>query len=67
MNAEKFKEAYARLQALDDKTYRVRPRSGGLTRPSIEQLEEKMHELADYTIDLKEIVDDLFQAIAAPS
>lgn len=68
MNADQFKEAYVRLQLLDERlTHRVRPRGGSLTRPSLDQLEEKVRELAEYTVEMKEILDDLFRAIAAPA
>ncbi len=66
MDADRFKEAYQKLQSLDERmTYRVRPRSSGylghLTR---EQLEELYRDLANYTIVLKEVLATLLQAIA---
>ena len=69
MDAERFQQAYRKLQSLDERmTYRVRPRSTGylghLTR---EQLEERYRDLANYTIELKETLDELFQAIAGKS
>ena len=68
MNAEQFKEAYGRLQALDDRlTYKVRPRGGSLSRATVEQLEERVKDLAEYTVELRGIVDELFRAIAAPA
>ncbi len=68
MNAEQFKEAYGRLQVLDERlTYKVRPRSGSMSRATVEQLEERVRDLAEYTVDLREIVDELFRAIAAPA
>lgn len=66
MDPQKIKETYQRLQSLDERlTYRVRPRGGSLTRPSSDQLEEKMRDLANFTVELKEIVDDLIVGIAA--
>jgi C4-dicarboxylate-specific signal transduction histidine kinase len=65
MNPERFREAYGKLQALDDRlTHRVRPRSS-TSRLTAEQVEDRMRDLATYTVELKEIVDELFQAIAA--
>ena len=66
MDADRFKEAYQKLQSLDERmTHRVRPRSTGylghLTR---EQLEERYRDLANYTIVLKEVLAALLQAIA---
>ncbi len=69
MDAKIFREAQQKLQSLDERmTYRIRPRSTGylghLTR---EQLEERHRDLANFTIQLKEIMDALFQAIAGKS
>ena len=66
MDPARFKAAYDRLQALDERlTYRVRPRAGAFSRPTHEQLEERFRDLANYTVEIKEILADLFQAIAA--
>lgn len=66
MDPEKLKAAYQRLDNLDQRlTYKVKPRSSGLHRPSPEQLDEKVQDLGAYAVELKEIVRDLFQAIAA--
>jgi hypothetical protein len=66
MDPQRLKDAYVKLQSLDDRlTYKVRPRSGGpLVRPSPEHLEQAVRDLANYTVELKEIVAELFQAIA---
>ncbi|HVT57538.1 MAG TPA: hypothetical protein VHR45_03985 [Thermoanaerobaculia bacterium] len=58
-------EAAARLQSLDDRlTYKIRPRSGGsLVRPSPDQLELALRDLAVYTVELKEIVAELLGAL----
>ncbi len=66
MDAQRLKDAYQKLQSLDDRlTYKVRPRSGGaLTRPSPEHLELALRELATYTVELKEVVEELFLSIA---
>jgi len=66
MDPQRLKDAYQKLQSLDDRlTYRVRPRSNSLMRQSTEQIEQGLRDLAGYTIELKEVVDELFQAIAA--
>ena len=68
MDAKRFKEAYEKLQILDDRsTYKVRPRSGSLSHATVEQLEERHRDLADYTIELKEILEELFLAIGGKS
>jgi hypothetical protein len=66
MDPQRLKEAYQKLQVLDDRlTHRVRPRpGGGLTRASPEQLEQGLRELASYTVELKEVLEELFLAIA---
>jgi hypothetical protein len=66
MDPQRMKEAYQKLQGLDERlTHKIRPRSGGsMTRPSAEQLEQGMRDLATYTIELKEVIQELFLAIA---
>jgi hypothetical protein len=65
MDPQRLKNAYEKLQLLDDRlTHKVRPRPGGsLVRPSPEQLEMAMRDLAIYTVELKEIVHELILAI----
>lgn len=65
MDPKRLKKAYNQLQALDERlTYRVRPRSGGgLSRPGIEQVDERLRDLANYTVELKEIVQELILAV----
>jgi hypothetical protein len=67
MDVKRLKQAYDHLQSLDDRlTYKIRPRSGGgLTRPSTDQLEEKIRELASYTIELKDILNEVIRAVGS--
>jgi len=69
MDPERLKQAYAKLRLLDERlTYKVRPRSGGaglLARPTADQLEEKVRDLADYTLELKDVVQELILAIGS--
>jgi len=69
MDAQRFKDAWERLELLDSRlTHHVRPRpGGGLMRPSTEQLEVGLRDLAAYTVELKEVLRDLFQAIGGPA
>lgn len=69
MDSQKFHEAHRKLKALDDRlTYKIRPRRGAsMHRLGTEQLEERYRELAEYGVGLKEVLDELFQAIAGPS
>ncbi len=68
MDPRRLKAAYEQLESLDDRlTHKVRPRSGGgsMVRPSADQLETKLRDLADYTVELKSIVQALIVAIAS--
>ena len=67
MDPDRFRAAYQRLQSLDERlTYKVRPRAHlSLGRATQEQLEDRMRDLAEYTLELKEVMDDMFKAIAA--
>ena len=63
MDPDRFKEAYARLQALDDgHTYRVRPKRENNV-PTVEQLNERLRDTQNYLIEVKEILGELFLAI----
>jgi hypothetical protein len=67
MDPQRLKNAYEKLQVLDDRmTHKVRPRPGGaLVRPSPEQLELALRDVAVYTVELKEIVHELILAIGS--
>jgi len=66
MDPQKLRDAYQKLQTLDDRlTYKVRPKPGGaLTRPTPEQMEQSLRDLASYAVELKDVLQDLFVAIA---
>ena len=66
MDPQRLKDAYQKLQLLDDRlTYKVRPKPGAsLARPTSEQLEQSLRDLAAYTVELREVVQELFLAIA---
>jgi len=67
MDPQKLKAAYQNLEALDDRlTHKVRPRAGGgFSRPGVDQLEERLRHVAEYTVELRQVVHDLFVAIAS--
>ncbi|MEM8961216.1 MAG: hypothetical protein AAGD38_07050 [Acidobacteriota bacterium] len=67
MDPQRLKEAYLRLDLLDERlTYKVRPKpGGGMVRATADQLESQMRDLAEYTIELKEIVRELFLGLAS--
>lgn len=66
MDPQRMREAYEKLQSLDDRmTHKIRPRSTlSVTRGNPEQLDAAVRDLAAYTIELKEVVQELFLAIA---
>jgi hypothetical protein len=65
MDPQRLKDAYQKLQQLDERlTYKIRPKAGSLSRPNPEQLEQGMRDLASYTVELKEVLQELFLAIA---
>lgn len=67
MDPERFRVVYERLQSLHEaSTYKVRPKTS-LHRPSLEDLDQRSRDLATYTVELREIVAELMQAIAAKS
>ena len=64
MDPQRFKDAFERLESLDQRmSHKVRPKST-LKQPSTEQMAEQMKDLQNYTLELKDIVRELFQAIA---
>lgn len=67
MDPNRLREAYQKLQSLDERlTHKVRPRAGGaLIRPSAEQMEQGLRDLAQYTIELKEVLQELILSIAS--
>ncbi|MES1243519.1 MAG: hypothetical protein ABUT39_18060 [Acidobacteriota bacterium] len=67
MDPQRLKDAYQKLQLLDERlTYKVRPKTGAsLSRPTVEQLEQNLRDLSAYTVELKEVVQELFLAIAS--
>lgn len=66
MDPKRLKEVYDRLDALDDRlSYRLRMRSAGPSRATPEQIEDRLRDTAEYVLELRELVRDLIQAIAA--
>jgi hypothetical protein len=67
VDPNRFKETFARLEALDDRlTYRIRNKSvKARSAPSPEQLDERVRDVAEMLLDLKDIVRELMVAIAS--
>lgn len=66
MDPDKLADLRARMDYLDDRwTFHVRPESGGsLIRPSTEEVERKLRDLANYTIEIKQILLELLDELA---
>ena len=64
MDPNRFKETYSRLELLDDRlSYRVRSRAQARgTTP--EQLDERMRDMAEMLLELKDVVRELMLSIA---
>lgn len=67
MDPQKLKEAYQHLESLEERLgYRVSPRiSGSRITPTVDQVDARLRELASFTLELKDVVRELFLAIAA--
>lgn len=67
MDPKRFKETYDRLDLLDDRlSHRIRSRSlKARQAPTLEQLDERLRDMAELTLGLKDIVRELMLAIAS--
>jgi hypothetical protein len=66
MDPNRLREVYERLEILDDRLgHKLRNRGAGPGRLSLEQLEDRVRDLTTYASDLRDLVRDLIQAIAA--
>ncbi len=66
MDPKRLKQAFASLEDLDDRmAFKLRSSGGSMIRPSAEQLDAKMQDLAHFTLELKDVVRELIIAIAS--
>jgi hypothetical protein len=66
VDPNRFKETYAKLELLDDRlTYKVRSKSIHNRSSEPEKLDERVRDLAEMVIELKDVVRELMLAIAA--
>jgi hypothetical protein len=64
MDPDRFKEAWMRLEVLDDRlAYRIKLRNRPSASPSNEQLDERLRDLAELSLELKDVVRELFLAL----
>ena len=68
MDGKRLGEAYQRLESLDERlTHKIRPRSMvSIVSPTADQVDNRLRELAGYTIELKEIMREFMLAFARP-
>ena len=65
MDPNRFKEAFAKLEVLDDRlSYRVR-RSAQNRSTELEKLDERVRDVAEMVLELKDVVRELMLAIAS--
>jgi hypothetical protein len=65
MDPQRVKDVYERLESLDDRLgHRIRSR-GGASRGSLDQVEDRLRDLVAYTSELRDLVKELVEAIAA--
>jgi len=67
MDSDRFKEAYSHLDSLDDRlSYRIRSRSiKNRTAPALDNLDDRVKDLAEFTLELKDIMRELMLSIAS--
>lgn len=65
MDPNRFKEAFAKLEVLDDRlTYKVRSRAHARAT-SPEQLDERLRDVAEFVLELKDVMREMMLAIAS--
>jgi hypothetical protein len=67
MDPQRLKQAYQQLELLEERLgYKVNPRySKSLMSPSTDQVDQRLRDLAAFTVELKDVVRELFLAIAS--
>jgi hypothetical protein len=66
VDPNRFKETFARLELLDDRlSYKVRSKSIQNRSSEAERLDERVRDLAEMVLELKDVVRELMLSIAA--
>ena len=66
MDPNRFKETFARLEVLDDRlSYKVRSKSIQNRSSEPEKLDERVRDVAEMVLELKDVVRELMLAIAS--
>lgn len=65
MDPQRLKQAYQQLESLEERlSYKVRPRPTSIT-PSVDQVDAKVKDLANFTLELKDIVREFMLSFAS--
>ncbi len=57
MDPKRLKDVHDRLESLDDRlSYRLRARGAGPGRASLEQIEDRLRDVTEYTLELRTLV-----------
>lgn len=65
MDPKRLKEAYQQLETLEDRlAYKIRPRSSMVSSPTTEQLDKKLTDIANFTLELKDILREVILSFA---
>ena len=60
MDPKRLKDVHDRLESLDDRlSYRLRARNTRPGRASLEQVEDRLRDVTEYTLELRTLVLDL--------
>lgn len=66
MDPNRMKQAYQQLEALDERlSYKIRPRSSMSASPSVDQVDARLRDVANFTLELKDILRELMLAFAS--
>jgi hypothetical protein len=64
MDPQRMKAAYQQLEALEDRlAYKIRPRPTNIS-PSVDQVDAKLKDLANFTLELKDVLRELMLSFA---
>ena len=66
MDPKRLKDVHDRLESLDDRlSYRLRARNSNPGRASLEQVEDRLRDVTEYTLELRTLVLDLLLGLVA--
>lgn len=68
MDPKRLKDVHDRLESLDDRlSYRLRARSSGPGRATVEQIEDRLRDVTEYTLELRTLVYDMLMGLVGKS